>query len=198
MFRRPPASFQLLDPFSLRRISLNRPAPLPLPREDQREFEESQRRAQTPLVPSSSQDSSSSHPDAPQPVKPEFDGDVNPVTGEKGGPKREPVKRWSADPGGDWSFKGRVSDFWRDSSLKSFSCQWTHATVKKKKKKHEIIRITGARNYITSQRNRSFPTCHFGRKHKSWVIFKWFSHLTPMRTWGQSPDGREIVFRYIR
>jgi len=44
-------------------------------------------------------------------LKPEFAGDVNPVTGEKGGPKREPVGRWGKDEGGDWSFIGRVSDF---------------------------------------------------------------------------------------
>ncbi|PFH51532.1 hypothetical protein AMATHDRAFT_103988, partial [Amanita thiersii Skay4041] len=48
------------------------------------------------------------HPDARQPVKPEFDGDTNPLTGEMGGPKREPVKTWVE---GDWSFQGRVSDF---------------------------------------------------------------------------------------
>lgn len=50
------------------------------------------------------------HPDARKPLTPEFDGDVNPRTGEQGGPKREPVRKWS-DDGGDWSFKGRVSDF---------------------------------------------------------------------------------------
>jgi hypothetical protein len=50
------------------------------------------------------------HPDAPVPLKAEFDGDVNPATGERGGPKREPVHRWIRDEG-DWSFKGRVSDF---------------------------------------------------------------------------------------
>lgn len=50
------------------------------------------------------------HPDAPVPLAAEFDGDVNPATGERGGPKREPVRRWIRDEG-DWSFKGRVSDF---------------------------------------------------------------------------------------
>lgn len=39
---------------------------------------------------------------------PEFEGDVNPKTGEVGGPKNEPL-RWGA--GGDWSFNGRVTDF---------------------------------------------------------------------------------------
>jgi len=93
---------------------MNRPAPLPLPREDQREFEELLRKAQTPLAPSPIPDPEvdlAVHPDARKPVTPEFEGDVNPDTGEMGGPKREPVKRWAADPGGDWSFKGRVSDF---------------------------------------------------------------------------------------
>jgi hypothetical protein len=51
------------------------------------------------------------HPDARQPLKEPFSGDTNPVTGEQGGPKHEPVGRWSQDTGGDWSFKGRVSDF---------------------------------------------------------------------------------------
>ncbi|KDR75841.1 hypothetical protein GALMADRAFT_68506 [Galerina marginata CBS 339.88] len=87
---------------AIRRLSMNRPAPLPLPRQDQREFEDLQRKAHAPLP---------VHPDAPRPIAPDFDGDVNPTTGEKGGPKREPVRRSTADPGGDWSFKGRVSDF---------------------------------------------------------------------------------------
>lgn len=101
-----------IRPF-VRAISINRPSPLPLPREDQREFEELLRKAQTPLAASSAQPEIDlvNHPDARLPVTPEFEGEVNPTTGEKGGPKREPIKRWGADPGGDWSFKGRVSDF---------------------------------------------------------------------------------------
>ncbi|KAF8973213.1 hypothetical protein BDZ97DRAFT_1780137 [Flammula alnicola] len=98
----------------VRHISMNRPSPLPLPREDQREFEELLRKAQTPLAPSSSHDPEVTfavHPDAREPISSEFEGDVNPTTGEKGGPKREPINRSGADPGGDWSFKGRVSDF---------------------------------------------------------------------------------------
>ncbi|KAI2468838.1 DUF1674-domain-containing protein [Annulohypoxylon bovei var. microspora] len=39
---------------------------------------------------------------------PEFEGDVNPKTGEVGGPKNEPL-RWGAS--GDYSFNGRVTDF---------------------------------------------------------------------------------------
>ncbi|KAI0316022.1 hypothetical protein OF83DRAFT_1128982 [Amylostereum chailletii] len=87
----------------------NRPSPLPLPPAEQREFEELVRKAQTiEGVQSGSGDDM--HPDARRPVKSEFEGDVNPMTGERGGPKREPVGRWTADEG-DWSFKGRVSDF---------------------------------------------------------------------------------------
>lgn len=36
---------------------------------------------------------------------PEFEGDVNPVTGEVGGPKQDPTRH------NDWSFNGRVTDF---------------------------------------------------------------------------------------
>jgi len=90
---------------------MNRPAPPPLPREEQCEFEELLRKAQTQLAPSNNQADFTIHPDSPIPLKPEFEGEINPSTGERGGPKREPVKRWAADPGGDWSFKGRVSDF---------------------------------------------------------------------------------------
>ncbi|KAJ7178491.1 hypothetical protein C8R43DRAFT_462311 [Mycena crocata] len=89
--------------------SLGRPAPIPLPREQQREFELLQRAAQTPLASKGFPDEDLQlHPDAREPLKPEFDGDINPATGEQGGPKREPVGHWVE---GDWSFKGRVSDF---------------------------------------------------------------------------------------
>lgn len=92
--------------------NLNRPSPPPLPREQQREFEELLRKAQTwtPLA-TEAEGAFGIHPDTPQPLKAEFEGDVNPITGEKGGPKREPVGRWGQDLGGDWSIKGRVTDF---------------------------------------------------------------------------------------
>lgn len=35
----------------------------------------------------------------------EFEGDVNPKTGEVGGPKQDPLKH------GDYSFNGRCTDF---------------------------------------------------------------------------------------
>ena len=48
------------------------------------------------------------HPDIKRGAKPEFEGDVNPKTGEVGGPKNEPL-RWGEK--GDWSYNGRVTDF---------------------------------------------------------------------------------------
>ncbi|KAJ7188169.1 hypothetical protein C8R46DRAFT_878980 [Mycena filopes] len=89
--------------------SLSRPAPIPLPRKQQREFEDLQRAAQTPLANKNVSDNDLKlHPDAREPLKAEFEGDINPATGEQGGPKREPVGRWVE---GDWSYKGRVTDF---------------------------------------------------------------------------------------
>ncbi|KIM30400.1 hypothetical protein M408DRAFT_51756, partial [Serendipita vermifera MAFF 305830] len=81
----------------------NQPGPPPLPAAEQREFEELVRRAQAPL--STSPKVLERHPDARKPVPPEFIGEVNPKTGEVGGPKREPVKF------GDWSYGGKVTDF---------------------------------------------------------------------------------------
>ncbi|MCJ1484740.1 putative mitochondrial protein, conserved [Schaereria dolodes] len=48
------------------------------------------------------------HPDIRRGVKPEFEGERNPKTGEIGGPKNEPL-RWGG--GVDWSYNGRVTDF---------------------------------------------------------------------------------------
>ncbi|KAJ5599104.1 hypothetical protein N7450_000171 [Penicillium hetheringtonii] len=95
------------------------PAPPRLPKEEQEIFEELQRRStgafSTPQVNQSPQaeikvngDGEELHPDAPRGVKPEFEGEKNPKTGEVGGPKNEPL-RWGS--GGDWSYGGRVTDF---------------------------------------------------------------------------------------
>ncbi|CAF9911472.1 MAG: putative mitochondrial protein, conserved [Alectoria fallacina] len=48
------------------------------------------------------------HPDVRRGVRPEFEGERNPKTGETGGPKNEPL-RWGG--GVDWSYNGRVTDF---------------------------------------------------------------------------------------
>ncbi|KAH7148368.1 hypothetical protein EDB81DRAFT_650355 [Dactylonectria macrodidyma] len=78
-----------------------RPAPPKLPADQQAEFERLQRAA-SPAEPA----------DVNQGLfrgaPPEFEGDVNPKTGEVGGPKNEPL-RWGDK--GDWSYNGRVTDF---------------------------------------------------------------------------------------
>jgi hypothetical protein len=51
------------------------------------------------------------HPDIRRGAKPEFVGDVNPVTGEIGGPKNDPLRWGSTGDRGDWSYNGRVTDF---------------------------------------------------------------------------------------
>jgi hypothetical protein len=51
------------------------------------------------------------HPDVRRGAKPEFEGDRNPVTGEVGGPKNEPLRWGSTGARGDWSYNGRVTDF---------------------------------------------------------------------------------------
>ncbi|KAL4755019.1 hypothetical protein BDW72DRAFT_189631 [Aspergillus terricola var. indicus] len=98
------------------------PAPPRLPEEEQKIFEQLQKQStgafSTPKVNQSpnsepakvqaSSDGEELHPDAKGGLKPEFDGEKNPKTGEIGGPKNEPL-RWGA--GGDWSYGGRVTDF---------------------------------------------------------------------------------------
>ncbi|KZT62005.1 hypothetical protein CALCODRAFT_490554 [Calocera cornea HHB12733] len=91
---------------------LFRPSPPPLPAAEQREFEELVRAAaagQSAPPPASSGSGQPEqpllHPDARKKPRNEFEGDVNPKTGEIGGPKIEPVRH------NDWSYGGRVTDF---------------------------------------------------------------------------------------
>lgn len=102
----------------------NSPAPYRLPKEEQEIFEKLQREStgafSTPKVnqsPNSEGDaqvqasenkSEGLHRDFNPGLKPEFEGEKNPKTGEIGGPKNEPL-RWGAE--GDWSYGGRVTDF---------------------------------------------------------------------------------------
>ncbi|KAF2036218.1 DUF1674-domain-containing protein [Setomelanomma holmii] len=51
------------------------------------------------------------HPNMRRGAPPEFEGDVNPKTGEVGGPKNEPLRWGSGEKFGDWSYNGRVTDF---------------------------------------------------------------------------------------
>jgi hypothetical protein len=111
--------------------TFDRPAPPPLPSEQQREFEELVRKANSPSKSSSGKSTSiaisekscflislcsrlrrlatslegEKHPDVRTKPPPAFEGDRNPVTGEVGGPKTEPLVH------GDWSFGGRATDF---------------------------------------------------------------------------------------
>jgi hypothetical protein len=97
----------------------NSPAPPRLPKEEQEIFEQLQKQStgafSTPQINQSPHaeiqaDGSGGelHPDAPKGLKPEFEGEKNPKTGEVGGPKNEPLRWGSA---GDWSYGGRVTDF---------------------------------------------------------------------------------------
>lgn len=45
------------------------------------------------------------HPDVRRKPKAEFEGERNPVTGESGGPKNDPLRH------GDYSYGGRCTDF---------------------------------------------------------------------------------------
>ncbi|KAF9181830.1 putative mitochondrial protein, conserved [Haplosporangium sp. Z 11] len=93
-----PAAVVFHRTYSSKGFRSQSPGPIPLQSaKDQAEFEK--------LVKEASSSPATSHPDAKTPVPDEFEGDTNPTTGEVGGPKREPVRF------GDWSFKGRVTDF---------------------------------------------------------------------------------------
>lgn len=85
--------------------NFNRPGPPLLPPEEQREFEKLQKEAtETTLL---SDDNNDMHRDAVREARrTEFEGDVNPETGEIGGPKREPL-RWQSE----WTYGGRATDF---------------------------------------------------------------------------------------
>jgi hypothetical protein len=99
----------------------DRPGPPRLPAHLQKEFEELQKQAATPLASTSSSSTVSSNgpavnANAPESddftvdlrgkPKPEFDGDVNPRTGEVGGPKNDPLNYEK-----EWSYSGRATDF---------------------------------------------------------------------------------------
>lgn len=103
-FRHP----QLIRPHLYARyiVTFSRPSPPQLPRELQIEFEELQKQSESLPNPALS-----TTPPPATPVTTEGDITINPITGERGGPKTEPVGRWGKDSEGDWSFKGRVSDF---------------------------------------------------------------------------------------
>lgn len=83
------------------------PAPPRLPAKEQAEFEALIREAQENAARDVARGASAQDPFFEN-EKPSFSGDVNPKTGEAGGPKTEPL-RWGGQ--GDWSFNGKVTDF---------------------------------------------------------------------------------------
>ncbi|CAG7555933.1 unnamed protein product [Fusarium equiseti] len=114
----------------------SRPSPPKLPADQQAEFERLQRAASvssafqpteepnvtitptnTAATPATSQIRHTTTPEKKDEdmnigyfrgAPPEFEGDVNPKTGEVGGPKNDPL-RWGGDS--DWSYNGRATDF---------------------------------------------------------------------------------------
>ncbi|CAG8550651.1 11273_t:CDS:1 [Paraglomus brasilianum] len=84
-----------------------RPGPLPLgDPEEQKEFEELvKKQSSAELAVTIEDEEQLTHPDVRREPPPEFEGDKNPVTGEIGGPKRDPLVH------GDWSYGSRVTDF---------------------------------------------------------------------------------------
>ncbi|KAI9372502.1 hypothetical protein BJX61DRAFT_443374 [Aspergillus egyptiacus] len=106
------------------------PAPPRLPEEEQKIFEQLQKQSTgafstpraapkinqspqsepepEPAVVKTNSEGEELHRDTRTGLRPEFEGEKNPKTGEVGGPKNEPL-RWGA--GGDWSYGGRVTDF---------------------------------------------------------------------------------------
>ncbi|KAJ9093190.1 hypothetical protein QFC21_006507 [Naganishia friedmannii] len=114
---------------------LSRPGPPSLPKAEQDEFDALVRRAEsgqfgdvgvadmkdalrkagsttpnptttsTPLAAAAAQPQQ--HPDLRKQAAPQFEGEVNPMTGEVGGPKRDPFVAGE----GDWQYSGRVTDF---------------------------------------------------------------------------------------
>ncbi|WVN90239.1 uncharacterized protein L203_105475 [Cryptococcus depauperatus CBS 7841] len=95
-FRRSPPSF-------------SKPGPPPLPAADQAEFEALLKaNSAVGTVPTDENSiEEEMHKDVRRGPKPEFEGDVNPKTGERGGPKNDPFIAGESD----WQFGGRVTDF---------------------------------------------------------------------------------------
>ncbi|KAH9809360.1 hypothetical protein DFH28DRAFT_554577 [Melampsora americana] len=83
-----------------------RPSPPPLPPKDQAEFERLLKQQQAPFSSPTQDTTTELHPDLRAKPPPEFEGDVNPNTGEVGGPKRDPLK-WERE----WAYGGRATDF---------------------------------------------------------------------------------------
>ncbi|WVQ99924.1 hypothetical protein IAU59_007067 [Kwoniella sp. CBS 9459] len=99
----------------LDRKSFTRPGPPPLPASDQAEFDALLKANATigasPEIVTNPEKgieaAEAQHKDVRRGPKPEFQGDVNPKTGERGGPKNDPFIAGDQD----WQYGGRVTDF---------------------------------------------------------------------------------------
>ncbi|WWC63227.1 uncharacterized protein I303_105827 [Kwoniella dejecticola CBS 10117] len=95
--------------------SFSRPGPPPLPPSDQAEFEALIKANETigaspdivdnPSKGIKAAEELQQHKDIRRGPRPDFTGDVNPKTGEMGGPKMDPFKAGDQD----WSYAGRVT-----------------------------------------------------------------------------------------
>ncbi|KAH9451480.1 hypothetical protein Pst134EA_025435 [Puccinia striiformis f. sp. tritici] len=98
-----PTTTSLPDPPKKRSSYSPSPSPPPLPPKEQKEFISLINQSNSsPQEPSNNQ----SHPDFRNLGPEEFQGDVNPKTGEVNGPKRDPLK-WP----NEWGYGGRATDF---------------------------------------------------------------------------------------
>lgn len=102
----PRTSFRALSTSAPSLAAFNRPAPPPLPRSQQKDFEELLRRVNAPAsqaaadfaagegteLPTEAEATNMMHPQFRAKLGAEFEGEVNPITGESGGSKREPLK----------------------------------------------------------------------------------------------------------
>ncbi|WFD00765.1 hypothetical protein MYAM1_003517 [Malassezia yamatoensis] len=90
------------------RSLFERRGPPPLPKEQQKEFERliRENRDKTSFVGEDKDGNPiNMHPDAIRGAGKDFDGDVNPETGEIGGPKKDPLRY------NEWTYGGRATDF---------------------------------------------------------------------------------------
>lgn len=91
----------------------NNPSPPRLSQEEQEEFEKLQKQVATEDLITQynekGEQNGASHSSRFSPeyrnTIPEFEGNINPKTGEVNGPKQDPIRH------GDWSFNGRATDF---------------------------------------------------------------------------------------
>ena len=93
------------------RSSFTRPGPPQLSADDQAEFDalvkanEAVGATPAATAPAEDLENLAQHPDVKRGPKPDFEGDVNPKTGERGGPKVDPFKAGN----NDWQYGGRVT-----------------------------------------------------------------------------------------